>query len=165
MSACWKMRVLIWPRMNFSTDSRRSMAYRIITSRRASKKIKNTINYYALYNNVAPINFSAVLKEAFDTLRTYPFFAVKYKNVRTLKLKRFPYSLYFTVNDKMTRWIFSPASTTSKTLIEGQSFNKQNSLTLAHVMQCASNHTYISKTFAISQPSQRNSHYPKALKE
>ena len=76
------------------------MAYKIITSRRASKEIENAINYYALYSNDAPIDFSAVLKDAFDTLRTYPFFAVKYKNVRTLKLKGFPYSLYFIVNDK-----------------------------------------------------------------
>ena len=79
------------------------MAYRIVTSRRASKEIEHAINYYALYSNVAPINFSAVLKEAFDTLTTYPFFAVKYKKVRTLKLKRFPYSLYFIANDKMLR--------------------------------------------------------------
>lgn len=78
------------------------MAYRIITSRRASKEIENAINYYALYSNAAPINFSAVLKEAFDTLRAYPFFAVKYKKVRTLKLnensqvKEIPlFSLYY----------------------------------------------------------------------
>ncbi|HZJ80278.1 MAG TPA: type II toxin-antitoxin system RelE/ParE family toxin [Dysgonamonadaceae bacterium] len=76
------------------------MAFRIITSRRAKKEIENAINYYALYSNLAPINFSAVLKDAFDTLRAYPFFAVRYKNVRTLKLKGFPYSLYFIVNDK-----------------------------------------------------------------
>ena len=71
------------------------MVYRIITSQRARKEIENAINYYALYSNVAPTNFSTVLKDAYDTLRTNPFFAVRFKNVRALKLKTFPYSLYF----------------------------------------------------------------------
>ena len=76
------------------------MVYRIITSTRARKEIENAINYYTQYSNAASIKFSAVLKDAYDILRVYPFFAVKYKNVRTLKLKSFPYSLYFTVDDK-----------------------------------------------------------------
>ena len=81
-------------------NSKKGMAYSIVLTKRARKEIKKAIDYYELYSNVAPINFSAVLKDAFDTLTTYPFFAVRYKNVRTLKLKRFPYSLYFTVNKK-----------------------------------------------------------------
>ena len=81
-------------------NSKKGMAYSIVLTKRARKEIKKAIDYYELYSNVAPINFSAVLKDAFDTLTTYPFFAVRYKNVRNLKLKRFPYSLYFIVNDK-----------------------------------------------------------------
>lgn len=76
------------------------MAYSIVITKRARQEIKNAIDYYASYSSVAPINFSAVLEDAFDTLITYPFFAVRYKNVRTLKLKGFPYSLYFIVNEK-----------------------------------------------------------------
>ena len=76
------------------------MAYSIVITERARKEIKNAIDYYASNSNVAPINFSAILKDAFDTLTTHPFFAAKYKNVRSLKLKRFPYSLYFIVNNK-----------------------------------------------------------------
>ena len=76
------------------------MAYSIVITERARQEIKNAIDYYASYSSVAPINFSAVLEDAFDTLITYPFFAVRYKNVRALKLKRFPYSLYFIVDDK-----------------------------------------------------------------
>ncbi|NLZ94599.1 MAG: type II toxin-antitoxin system RelE/ParE family toxin [Bacteroidales bacterium] len=76
------------------------MAYSIVITKRARQEIKNAIDYYASYSSVAPINFSAVLEDAFDTLITYPFFAVRYKNVRALKLKRFPYSLYFIVDDK-----------------------------------------------------------------
>ncbi len=74
------------------------MAYRIVFTQRARNEIRNAIDYYALYSNDAPINFSAVLKDAYDILITYPFFAVRYTNVRTLKLKSFPYSIYFIIN-------------------------------------------------------------------
>jgi len=47
----------------------------------------------------APINFIAVLKAAYETLETNPFFEIRYKNIRSLKLKRYPYSLYFVINE------------------------------------------------------------------
>jgi plasmid stabilization system protein ParE len=73
------------------------MAYKIIVSPRAQKEIENAIDYYALYSVDAPINFIAVLKDAYTSLATNPFFRVRYKNVRALKLKRFPHSLYFSI--------------------------------------------------------------------
>lgn len=75
------------------------MAYKIIVSPRAQKEIENAIDYYALYSTDAPVNFIAVLKEAYTTLETSPFLRVRYKNVRALKLKRFPHSLYFIINE------------------------------------------------------------------
>lgn len=75
------------------------MAYKIIVSARAQKEIENAIDYYALYSQNAPFNFVTVLKEAYSTLETSPFFRVRYKNIRALKIKRFPYSLYFTVDE------------------------------------------------------------------
>jgi len=84
------------------------MAYKIIVSPRALKEIENSIDYYALYSVDAPENFIAVLKEAYGTLETDPFFRVRYKNVRALKIKRFPHSLYFTINeDKNTVRVLS----------------------------------------------------------
>jgi toxin ParE1/3/4 len=75
------------------------MAYKIIVSPRAQKEIENAIDYYALYSVDAPVNFITVLKEAYATLETNPFFRVRYKNVRALKLKRFPHSIYFVINE------------------------------------------------------------------
>jgi toxin ParE1/3/4 len=75
------------------------MAYKIIVSPRAQMEIENAIDYYALYSADAPINFIAALKEGYDSLRTNPFFRVRHKNVRALKLKRFPHSLYFVINE------------------------------------------------------------------
>jgi len=75
------------------------MVYKIIISLRAQKEIENAIDYYALYSREVPIHFISVLKETYKTLQTNPFFRICYKNVRVLKLKRFPYSLYFTIDE------------------------------------------------------------------
>lgn len=84
------------------------MGYKIIVSPRAQKEIENAIDYYALYSVDAPANFIASLKEAYRTLETTPFFRVRYKNVRALKIKRFPHALYFIINeDKNTVRVLS----------------------------------------------------------
>lgn len=75
------------------------MAYRIIVSSRAHKEIENAIDYYALYSADAPVNFITALKEAYANLETNPFFRVRYKNVRSLKIKKFPHSLYFIITE------------------------------------------------------------------
>ncbi len=75
------------------------MAYSIIVSPRAQKEIENAIDYYALYSSNAPSNFIAELKEAYAILETNPLFEVRYKNIRALKLKSFPHSIYFVVSE------------------------------------------------------------------
>ncbi len=76
------------------------MAYKIIVSPRAQKEIENAIDYYALYSSDAPVHFISLLKEAYETLETNFFFRVRYKNVRDLKIKKFPHSLYFIINEE-----------------------------------------------------------------
>ena len=76
------------------------MAYKIVVSHRVQKEIENAIDYYTLYSSDAPAAFIALLNEAYTALAINPFFGVRYKNIRTLKLKRFPYSLYFIINEK-----------------------------------------------------------------
>jgi plasmid stabilization system protein ParE len=84
------------------------MAYKIIVSPRAQKEIENAIDYYALYSVDAPVNFITALQEAYGTLAAHPFFRVLYKNIRALKIKRFPHSLYFIINeDKNTVRVLS----------------------------------------------------------
>lgn len=75
------------------------MAYKIIVSPRAQKEIENAIDYYALYSNDAPRNFVSVLKSTYGTLETNPFFRICYLNIRSLKITKFPYSLYFVINE------------------------------------------------------------------
>jgi plasmid stabilization system protein ParE len=75
------------------------MAYRIIVSPRAQKEIENAIDYYALYSSNAPNSFISLLQETYSTLEKNPFFSIQYKNIRALKIHKFPYLLYFTVNE------------------------------------------------------------------
>ena len=84
------------------------MAYKIIVSPRAQKEIENAIDYYALHSVDAPLNFISALQETYNSLENFPFFRIGYKNVRILKIKRFPHSLYFIINeDKNTIRVLS----------------------------------------------------------
>ena len=69
------------------------MAYKVSVSPRAQKEIENAIDYYSLYSANAPINFITLLNDTYNSLETNPFFRVHYKNIRSLKIKKFPYSL------------------------------------------------------------------------
>ncbi len=75
------------------------MGYKIIVSPRAQKEIENAIDYYALYSDTASKHFLTELEKTYDTLTANPFFAVCYKQIRALKIKRFPYSVFYTLNE------------------------------------------------------------------
>lgn len=75
------------------------MAYKIIVSPRAQKEIEHAIDYYALYSSDAPLRFLVFLEEAYHTLAINPFFGIRYKEIRALKIKKFPYSLYFIIDE------------------------------------------------------------------
>lgn len=75
------------------------MVYKIIVSPRTQKEIENAIDYYALYSSNAPQSFIHLLKDTYTTLETNPFYSVRYKNIRALKINKFPYSLYFVINE------------------------------------------------------------------
>ncbi|BAU53370.1 type II toxin-antitoxin system RelE/ParE family toxin [Mucilaginibacter gotjawali] len=75
------------------------MAYSIIVSPRAQKEIENAIEYYALYSIDAPLNFITILKITYGVLENDPFLRIRYKNIRAIKIKKFPYLLYFVINE------------------------------------------------------------------
>ena len=75
------------------------MAFKVVVSPRAQQEIENAIDYYAKYSSVAPINFINILNDTYLTLSFNPQFVVVYKNIRVLKINKFPHSLYFTVNE------------------------------------------------------------------
>jgi len=75
------------------------MAYRIIVSPRAQKEIEDAIDYYMLYSVDAPRNFIAILNDTYKVLEEKPFQRIRYKNVRAFKIRKFPFLLYFVINE------------------------------------------------------------------
>jgi plasmid stabilization system protein ParE len=76
------------------------MVYNLTVSPRAQKEIEKAIESYIPNYSDIPNNFVIQLQSVYDTLKTNPFFRIRYKTVRSLKLKKYPYSLYFVVNEK-----------------------------------------------------------------
>ncbi len=74
------------------------MVYKIVVSQRAQKEIENAAEYYSIDSVDAPVNFLKALANTYQVLAKKPFYRVRYKNIRALKIKKFPYSLYFVVN-------------------------------------------------------------------
>jgi toxin ParE1/3/4 len=77
------------------------MGYKIIISPRAQNEIENAIVYYALSSVDAPVNFIIALQKAYEKLNRNPLYGIRYKNVRALKISKFPYLIYFVVNEKL----------------------------------------------------------------
>jgi toxin ParE1/3/4 len=75
------------------------MVYKIIVSPRAQNEIIEAIDFYALRSVDAPNNFIKQLQKVYGILAISPFFRVQYKTVRALKLKKFPYSIYYTIDE------------------------------------------------------------------
>lgn len=76
------------------------MAYKITIAPRTQKEYEHAIEYYALHSQDAPINFIEAVEKAYNILAQNPLLRIRYKNVRAIKLKRFPYLIYFTVNEQ-----------------------------------------------------------------
>lgn len=75
------------------------MDYSLIVSPRAQKEVEKAIEVYISSVVNTPNSFIIQLQSVYNTLKINPFFKVRYKNVRSLKLKKYPYSLYFVVNE------------------------------------------------------------------
>jgi toxin ParE1/3/4 len=76
------------------------MAYNVIVSPDAQKEIENAVDFYASHSDNVPHIFIKTLIESYHILSVNPYFTIRYKNIRSLKLKRFPFSLYFIIDEK-----------------------------------------------------------------
>ncbi|GAB3421520.1 type II toxin-antitoxin system RelE/ParE family toxin [Niabella aquatica] len=76
------------------------MEYNLLISKRALKEIEDAIDYYVQYSIKASAAFVKELQQAYHLLKNNPPERIYYKNIRGLKLSRFPYILYFTIDKK-----------------------------------------------------------------
>ncbi|MGN6533133.1 MAG: type II toxin-antitoxin system RelE/ParE family toxin [Ginsengibacter sp.] len=101
------------------------MAYKIIVSPRAQREIEDAIDFYSLDSVIAPKQFINFLQYAYKSLEMSPFFKVRYKNIRALKIKRFPYSLYFVIK-KVILLKYLAVFITKEILIKDQKIKQQH---------------------------------------
>jgi len=73
--------------------------YEIIILVRADLEVDDIIEYYELTSNGLGTKFNDEFENYVETLKTFPFFEEKYNIVRTLPLKKFPYTIHFTVDE------------------------------------------------------------------
>ncbi len=74
--------------------------YKILISPRTQIEIENAIDYYVLNSNDAPAKFIKSLEEVYLQISINPFKRVRYKSIRAIRLDKFPFALYFTINNK-----------------------------------------------------------------
>ncbi|OXA80627.1 hypothetical protein SAMN05444397_105160 [Flavobacterium aquidurense] len=71
----------------------------IIILLRADLEADEIAEYYESLSNGLGTKFINEYQDYVETLKTFPFFEEKYNVVRTLPLKKFPYTIHFTVDE------------------------------------------------------------------
>jgi len=73
------------------------MVWKIVTDDLAKREIEDALDYYSGLSLKAADQLGGELAEALITLSLHPFFAVRYKQIRCLPLKSFPYMLHYQI--------------------------------------------------------------------
>jgi plasmid stabilization system protein ParE len=77
------------------------MSYSFVNSPSVAADITNAIEYYKKINPELAKQFLLRLREAKSYISLVPLgFQVKYKGVRTLLLKQFPYHIHYIINEE-----------------------------------------------------------------
>jgi toxin ParE1/3/4 len=74
--------------------------FELVISVRAVTEIDKAINYYSTKSNKATLDFIEALQNAYSKLEKNPYYAFRYKNVRAIKVRKFPYLLYYLINEQ-----------------------------------------------------------------
>jgi len=73
--------------------------FEIIILLRADLEVDEIAEYYESLSDGLGTKFFNEYQKYVDTLSTFPFFEEKYNIIRTLPLKKFPYTIHFTVDE------------------------------------------------------------------
>lgn len=86
--------------------------YKLDILNRAQKEIDDAFEYYGnIYLSVLQ-SFDEQLEEVYNRLENNPFFQFRYKSLRALPFRTFPYIVFFTIDEKeKTVYIYSVFNT------------------------------------------------------
>ena len=75
------------------------MVFKVVIVKRTNLEIEEAFLYYENIRKGLGEKFLLDYKDHLKTLNKFPFFEEKYNIVRTLALKKFPYTIHFTVDE------------------------------------------------------------------
>ncbi|UTN05299.1 hypothetical protein L0669_05165 [Flavobacterium bizetiae] len=75
------------------------MVFKVLIVKRADLEIEEALLYYENIRKGLGEKFLLDYKDHLKTLYNFPLFEKKYNIVRTLPLKKFPYTIHFTVDE------------------------------------------------------------------
>jgi len=76
------------------------MAFSTVIDPRAMQDIQQAIDFYENQQPGIGKHFEEILNQDLLMLQQNPFFQVRYENVHCLPLKKYPYMIHFTVDEK-----------------------------------------------------------------
>lgn len=76
------------------------MDYKIIVSPRAQIEIEDIADYYAQISFSVLNKFYAELENAYSFLKISPYFQTRYKSFKAVPIRKFPYLIFFTIDEK-----------------------------------------------------------------
>jgi hypothetical protein len=76
------------------------MAYKIHLERRALAEVDAALEHYSKINIKVLKNFNTDLQKAYKTIAKNPFFEKRHKELRGFPLKKYPFLIVFTINEK-----------------------------------------------------------------
>lgn len=76
------------------------MAYKLTVLPDALNEIADATAYYFNISEKVALKFNKRLDEGFDKLELNPNFQKRYRNVRMLPVKKFPYIIIFEINEE-----------------------------------------------------------------
>ena len=75
------------------------MDYNLVILDQAQEEIDQAYEYYAEISLSILQSFDQQLEQVYERLETNPFFQFRYKDLRALPFKSFPYMAFFTVDE------------------------------------------------------------------
>ncbi|MCD9575765.1 type II toxin-antitoxin system RelE/ParE family toxin [Flavobacterium soyae] len=88
------------------------MIFNIVIEPRALADIQEAIDYYESKQSGLGEYFYQVIDEHLDTLSKNPFFEIRYKDYRGLPIKKFPFIIFYFIDEKVkTVYIMSVFNT------------------------------------------------------
>lgn len=76
------------------------MAYNIFILPQANHEIEKAFQYYGNVSVATLINFDDQLQQVYKNLEINPFYQVRYKHLRAIPFKSFPYLVFFDVDQE-----------------------------------------------------------------